>query len=316
MDEIAHPCYQDRMASVRTCWRVGLSMAFLGLLGACGTTATRPSGGVGQASVGHYKVGSPYKVNGRWYRPEYDPGYVRVGTASWYGADFHGLPTANGEVFDKEQLTAAHPTLPLPSIVRITNLDNGRMLDVRVNDRGPFVGNRLIDLSEAAARKLGYESSGLAPVRVEFVGLADADGPQPVPTVARAAPPPVMPSVPMPAQVAEPKLQVPAGREVQVAALPGPQFPRACATGPLLVQIGAFGETDQVRIAMATLQGLAPMQVEPAFAGSHAVARVRLGSVADPAAADRLLAKAVALGYTDAFLVPVPGRGGVTLASC
>src|SRR4051795_5662277 len=190
MDELAHPCYQERMASVRICGRVGLSMALLGLLAACGTTGSRPSGSAGQASVGYYKVGSPYKVNGRWYRPEYDPGYVRVGTASWYGADFHGLPTANGEVFDKEQLTAAHPTLPLPSIVRVTNLDNGRTLDVRVNDRGPFVGDRLIDLSQAAARKLGYESSGLASVRVEFVGLADAAGPPPapiVPTAARAA---------------------------------------------------------------------------------------------------------------------------------
>ncbi|MFL5332688.1 MAG: septal ring lytic transglycosylase RlpA family protein [Geminicoccaceae bacterium] len=291
-------------------------MALLGLLAACGTTGSRPSGSGGQASVGHYKVGSPYKVNGRWYRPEYDPAYVRVGTASWYGADFHGLPTANGEVFDKEQLTAAHPTLPLPSIVRVTNLDNGRRLDVRVNDRGPFVGDRLIDLSQAAARKLGYESSGLASVRVEFVGLADADGPPPAPIVATAARVPAPASAPMPVQVAAPKLEVPAGHDVQVAALAGPPFPRACAAGPLLVQIGAFGETDQVRIAMATVDGLAPVQVEPAFAGSHAVARVRLGPVADPAAADRLLAKAVALGYTDAFLVPATGRGGVMLASC
>ena len=124
-------------------------------------------------------------------------------------------------------------------------------------------------------------------------------------------------SAPPPLQLAMPKLEVPAGHEVQVASLPGPQFPRACAAGPLLVQIGAFGETDQVRIApWPPSQGLAPVQVEPAFAGSRAVARVRLGPVDDLAVADRLLAKAVALGYTDAFLVPAPGKGGVTLASC
>ena len=116
----------ESMAWLRTQWQVGLSLALLGLLAACGTTGSAPTGSSTQASVGHYKVGSPYKVNGRWYRPEYDPNYARVGTASWYGADFHGLPTANGEVFDKEQLTAAHPTLPLPSIVRVTNLENGK----------------------------------------------------------------------------------------------------------------------------------------------------------------------------------------------
>ena len=302
----------------RTPLQVGLSLTLLGLLAACGTTGSAPGGrgGGAQAGVGHYKVGSPYKVKGRWYRPEYDPGYVRVGTASWYGADFHGLPTANGEVFDKEQLTAAHPTLPLPSIVRVTNLENGRTLEVRVNDRGPFIDDRVIDLSQAAARKLGYESSGLAPVRVEFVGLAtDATGEAPVPTVVARAAPPAPAAPPPPVRLVAPKLEVPPGHEVQVAALAGPQFPRACAAGPLLVQIGAFGETDQVRIAEAAVEGLAPVQVEPAFVGAHAVARVRLGPVADSVAADRLLAKAVALGYTDAFLVPA-GKGGVTLASC
>src|SRR3712207_2684616 len=97
--------------------RSGLALSFAALLlAACGA---------GEPEVGHYKLGSPYRINGRWYHPEYDPGYDRGATASWYGRDFPGLPPANGEVFDRRRVTAAHPTLPLPSIVRVTNLENG-----------------------------------------------------------------------------------------------------------------------------------------------------------------------------------------------
>jgi len=120
----------------------------------------------------HFKVGQPYKINGRWYRPRMVERYEKVGVASWYGSAFHGRPTANGEIFDMYEITAAHPTLPLPSLVRVTNLENGRSLVLRVNDRGPFVDNRLIDLSKGAARELGFERKGLAKVRVEYLGLA------------------------------------------------------------------------------------------------------------------------------------------------
>jgi rare lipoprotein A len=263
--------------------------------------------------VGHYKVGQPYKIKGRWYRPEYDPNYSEVGTASWYGAAFHGLPTANGEVFDKEQISAAHPTLPLPSIVQVTNLENGRSVQLRVNDRGPFIGDRLIDLSEAAARELGYDDKGLARVRVDFVALAeDATGTPPTPKVARASPKPA----PVLASASETRVSLPPRREVQVAALEQPPARRAttsCAAGPQLVQIGAFGETDQVSAAMADVEGLERVQVEPAFAGNRAVARVRLGPVSDPQAAVALLERVVAMGYTDAFMVPVGGPGRATV---
>ena len=291
------------------------SLALLGLLAACGSSKEPPATASSSPVIGHYKVGKPYQVKGRWYRPEYDPGYVKVGTASWYGDDFHGLPTANGEIFDKNQISAAHPTLPLPSIVRVTNLENGRTLDIRVNDRGPFIGDRLIDLSEAAARELGYENKGLAKVKVQFLALADdARGPRPTPVVARA--PAVQPSRPAPGPA--PRLAVPAGREVQVAALdpPATAHPQVCGSGPRLVQIGAFGETDQVSAAIATVEGMAPVQVEPAFAGGRALARVRLGPVADPQAADRLLQRVQAMGYPDAFLVPAPRAGQPTLVSC
>jgi rare lipoprotein A len=123
----------------------------------------------------HFKIGAPYKINGTWYQPTFVTAYQATGIASWYGADYDGLYTANGEVYDMEALTAAHPTLPLPSIVQVTNLANGRTLVLRVNDRGPFVANRLIDLSRAAARELGFERQGLASVNVTYLGLAQLD---------------------------------------------------------------------------------------------------------------------------------------------
>jgi rare lipoprotein A len=125
---------------------------------------------------GTYKLGAPYRIAGRWYTPQLDPGYNRSGIASWYGADFHGRKTANGEIYDMTALSAAHPTLPLPSYVWVTNLANGRTLLVRVNDRGPYANDRLIDLSQAVARALDMEGRGLAQVRVRYAGAAPLDG--------------------------------------------------------------------------------------------------------------------------------------------
>jgi len=125
---------------------------------------------------GTYRVGKPYTVAGRIYVPEEDPNYREEGLASWYGDDFHGRLTANGEIFDMASLTAAHPTLPLPSYARVTNLTNGKSLIVRVNDRGPYHGNRLIDVSNKAAELLQFKSSGVARVRVEYVGRAPLEG--------------------------------------------------------------------------------------------------------------------------------------------
>ncbi|MDP1868685.1 MAG: septal ring lytic transglycosylase RlpA family protein [Bradyrhizobium sp.] len=125
---------------------------------------------------GTYRVGKPYTVAGRVYVPEDDPNYRAEGMASWYGDDFHGRLTANGEVFDMTSLTAAHPTLPIPSYARVTNLSNGKSLIVRVNDRGPYHGNRLIDVSNRASELLEFKSKGVARVRVEYVGRAPLEG--------------------------------------------------------------------------------------------------------------------------------------------
>ncbi|SNY93453.1 Rare lipoprotein A (RlpA)-like double-psi beta-barrel [Cohaesibacter sp. ES.047] len=125
---------------------------------------------------GHYKIGRPYKVAGRTYVPKHQPNYEKTGKASWYGDDFHGRLTANGEIFNMNELTAAHPTLPLPSYVRVTNLKNGRSVIVRVNDRGPYAHNRVIDLSKRVAEVLSFKNDGIANVRVKYVGKARMDG--------------------------------------------------------------------------------------------------------------------------------------------
>jgi rare lipoprotein A len=125
---------------------------------------------------GTYRIGKPYMVAGRVYVPEEDPTYREDGLASWYGDDFHGRLTANGEVFDMDSLTAAHPTLPMPCYARVTNLSNGKSLIVRVNDRGPYHGNRLIDVSNKAAELLEFKNNGVARVRVEYVARAPLEG--------------------------------------------------------------------------------------------------------------------------------------------
>ncbi|WP_371932412.1 septal ring lytic transglycosylase RlpA family protein [Pararhizobium sp. IMCC21322] len=129
-----------------------------------------PSGG------GRYQVGKPYKIAGKWYKPKEVKRYERTGVASWYGDAFHGRKTANGEIYNMNAYSAAHPTLPLPSYVRVTNLANRNSVVVRVNDRGPFARNRLIDLSKRAAGALDFRRQGVAKVHVSYLGRAPVDG--------------------------------------------------------------------------------------------------------------------------------------------
>ena len=165
---------------------VGICLITFGIVGinGCGSvselnkygvkTSERVHHGKGKLpkKAGYYKVGKPYKVAGKWYYPREDTKYNKTGKASWYGDDFHGRKTANGEIFDMHALTAAHKTLPLPSLVKVTNLANKKSIIVRVNDRGPYHGGRIIDLSRAAATKLGYMGKGITNVRVEYFGKA------------------------------------------------------------------------------------------------------------------------------------------------
>ncbi|SOE18789.1 rare lipoprotein A [Hoeflea halophila] len=135
------------------------------------TTAKRPEKGGGRAMVG-----KPYRVRGKWYTPKEEPNYDKAGLASWYGPNFHGRLTANGEIYDQFHLSAAHPTFPLPSYARVTNKKNGNTVIVRVNDRGPFAHGRIIDLSNKAAELLDMKQEGVAAVRVEYVGRAPVEG--------------------------------------------------------------------------------------------------------------------------------------------
>src|SRR5690625_586629 len=152
------------------------AMAFIAMvfaLSACGTTqeAAKKSSATtkGAVQAGRYKVGNPYQIAGAWYHPAEDLDYDRTGIASWYGPGFHGRPTANGERYDQNDLTAAHPTLPMPSMVQVTNMENGRSVKLRVNDRGPFAKRRIIDVSHKAAQLLGFEQQGKAKVRVKVL---------------------------------------------------------------------------------------------------------------------------------------------------
>ncbi|TCT12367.1 rare lipoprotein A [Tepidamorphus gemmatus] len=210
-----------------------------------------PSGG------GTYKLGQPYRIAGKTFVPREDPGYDEIGLASWYGGDFHGRRTANGEIFDSTALSAAHPTLPLPTYARVTNLENGKSVVVRINDRGPFAHNRLIDLSKRTAEVLEFKHTGTAKVRVQYVGAAPLDGNdgqwltttvrydgQPVAPVMLATAPqvpaqvPVQPSVPTPAQAPAQVAALDGGAEAPQGLAPVPQMgftqptPAAFGTAP------------------------------------------------------------------------------------
>lgn len=167
-------------------------LAIVSLASACGGST-----GDAHRGPGAYKIGKPYRVAGLWYYPRVDYAYHEKGLASWYGPNFHGRPTANGEIFDMHKVSAAHKTLPLPSVVRVTNLENGRTLDVRVNDRGPFIRGRIIDLSRKAADLLGFLDQGTALVDVQLivepsrkaaVAMGAANHPQFGPAPPQAAP--------------------------------------------------------------------------------------------------------------------------------
>jgi rare lipoprotein A len=245
-----------------------------------------------------YKLGQPYQIAGRWYYPEFDPDYDQVGIASWYGHAFHGRSTANGEVFDRHELTAAHPTLPLPSIVRVTNLANRRQVELRVNDRGPFVGDRLIDLSQEAARELGFERQGIARVRIQFVSLAGARGDPPRP--ARRYPPPTPPT--LVAQRPPPSL---ASALIATA--------EAATCSGRFIQIGAFAEPARAVRAAAQLRGVTAIPVRAQAPGGDRLTRVQLGPIADPGAVAATLDRVKQSGYAGAFIVGPETTGA---ASC
>jgi rare lipoprotein A len=196
---------------------------------------------------------APYQVNGVWYRPRAQPGYDAVGVATWYGAQYHRRRTADGELFDMDKPSAAHTTLPLPCIVEVTNLDNGRRIRVRVNDRGPFVPGRILDLSREGARELGFYDRGSARVRVRYIGPAPADGGGVV--QASYVPPPPRPESP-------PSALVP---------------PAAAAVAQ--VQVGAFADRANAERAASRLGGAGAASITPLDRGGALLWRVTISGV-------------------------------------
>ena len=274
------------------------------------TQATAPQAPAGQ---GAYKVGKPYQVGGVWYVPREQPDYDVTGIASWYGDEFHQKATANGERFDMNAISAAHTTLPLPSMVEVTNLENGRKLTVRVNDRGPFVGDRIIDLSREAARQLGYDRAGLARVRVRYVGPAPLLGPDAGVRYAGAPTPPAAVRPRMDVAIlgtAQPVSAAPISSQPlppitgsAIAGTPIAALPVATGGSGLRVQAGAFTSEANAQRAVSQLTPAGTASIEPLQRDGSVLYRVMLPAPADEAAAYALRDRVAAIGFTDARVV-------------
>jgi rare lipoprotein A len=306
---------------------------------ACATPRypSHATGATSQPGVapGGRKVGKPYQVGGIWYVPQEDPNYDRRGIASWYGDAFHLKATANGEVFDMNTVSAAHTTLPLPSMVEVTNLDNGRKLVVRVNDRGPFVDNRLIDLSREAAIQLGFHRQGLANVRVRYMGPAPLLGPADGLRTASAKPLPTRPSGLPPTAVAaaDPAMAMAASAPPRVAVAPlepvssqalppitGSEIsstslystpaakPAVMAQAPttgLRIQAGAYSSQVNAQRAVAQLSSAGSASIETVQRDGMMLYRVVMPAPADEAAAYALRDRVAGFGFAEARVVRV-----------
>jgi rare lipoprotein A len=265
---------------------------------------------------GKYHVGQPYQIAGTTYQPREDPNYNRVGLASWYGDLFHGRRTANGEVYDMDRLSAAHPTLPLPVYARVTNLNNGRSVVVRVNDRGPFANDRIIDLSRRSADALGFRQRSTAVVRVTYLGRAPLNGDdsyerrylagQSFMQMAenRASRPAARPKIVSLAEEMESqgakawRLGTPAATSAAAQATGS-----IATTGGFLIQAGMFKVQENVDKARAALGGIAPVEVTQVEFRGEMLSRVRVGPFPDKKAARTALSKVTKAGYRGAKIV-------------
>lgn len=267
----------------------------------------------------HYKVGNPYQIAGVWYYPERDLRYDKTGIASWYGDQFAGKLTANGEIFDPELVSAAHKTLPMPSVVRVTNLDNGKSLVVRINDRGPYVSGRIIDMSRAGARLLGFKDEGIARVRVQLLAeqslrleklakegqfplLSDAaDVPVPA-TVAVSKP-----AVSMRAKTTRAAAEKPKSGSSAIDLLASSRGLEVLETTPvetdIWVQIGAFHSEANAKNLLQTFDELSPGEIFQISRDGRLLYRARLGPVRTVAEADQLLDRILQRGFDGAEIV-------------
>ena len=296
----------------RSFTRLLAPFALCALLAACASQP--PAGGGPVTGEGHaiYKIGKPYQVDGTWYYPHEDYSYDQTGIASWYGADFHDHRTANGEIFNKNELTAAHRTLPLPTLARVTNLDNGRSIVVRINDRGPFADGRIIDMSQRAAQLLGFERQGTAKVRVQVLAdeskaIADAmrhyggNAGAPPEQIAAAAPP----TQDVQRETLEPVRTTPETHSQLLRTQPVPEVVQFPVTGHnrLFVQAGAFTVAANAAKLQRSLTRLGATSVSTIVINGTKFYRVRVGPVASIPQADALLSKVKRAGAASARTV-------------
>ena len=305
-----------------------IAVAVLALAGCAETGSGKKAAVQGQTrSAAGYKIGEPYQVKGVWYYPKEDFGYDETGIASWYGPGFHAETTANGETFDQNELTGAHKTLPLPSLVRVTNLENGRSIIVRINDRGPFVPGRIVDLSRRGAQLLGFEGQGSAKVRVAVlpeesravaasaragqagVSVADIspDG-APKPVAAPRGAVQVEGATPV-RRVAERQAFDPS-QTVAGATVDGRFMPAAVvadtpvrSNGRLYVQAGAFTVYDNANRLRARLSDLGTTRIDPTMVGQTQYFRVRIGPLSSVEAADSILNQVIEAGNNGARVI-------------
>jgi len=263
-----------------------------------------------KADGGVYKVGNPYTVLGQSYTPKEDYGYSETGTASWYGDDFHNKRTANGETYNMHAITAAHRTLPLPSIVRVTNLENGKSIIARVNDRGPYVKNRIIDVSQKGAELLGYKNKGTAKVKVEILAkesralknallakndsdLKSASAPL---TTASATAYEISNTPSTPLKYTS-EITLASNAKAPVA------LPENSGDGPFFVQVGAFADYDKAKMMADNMKRFGNVSIYEAYLSKNGVYRVRLGAYSNRGEALKILDRVLDYGHADVTLV-------------
>ncbi len=326
----------------------GLRWGFLVLVGvvlaACAETefivhaAKRVTGAIEETLQPGYKVGEPYQIQGVWYYPAENYQYDETGIASWYGAQFHGRATANGEIYDLNALTAAHRTLPMPSFVRVTNLENGRSLILKVNDRGPFARGRIIDVSRRGSQLLGFREAGTARVRVQI--MADKSRALAVRMksqvqLARAGTPITIDRIPKP-EVKTETLAPPAGAAVAAPpaetanAVPAPKnnpprrgrpafaipetvskdgmksglvTQRPVKITNIFIQAGAFNRFENANKVRARLTPVGPVKVTSVLVKGRDFYRVRVGPLESVSEADRMLESVTRAGYPNARII-------------
>jgi rare lipoprotein A len=277
--------------------RALLAFGFLCLLAACGGPGYGPS----EARTPHpvFKIGTPYEVRGVWYTPEPDYSYDRTGMASWYGREFDGRYTANGEVYDVNDLTAAHTTLPLPCIVEVTNLSNGRSLRLRVNDRGPFADGRIIDVSRRAAQLLGFERVGTAEVRVRVLRNESIAAEEQV--IRESGQNPEILAEALAYRPSQPRTMVARAEPAPMMSYPQTLTPRP--QGRLYVEAGTFYEKQYARRVGSAVSPLGSVAIVTISDRGTPFYRVQLGPFASDREAEEMRARLRDGGYREARVI-------------